>query len=233
MASGKSGFHYLGIGCLIAAVLLVLGGAVFGFIVYRWGKGLEAELKDPGTRRQKVLEILGGDELPEGYYAMVGVSIPMLLETALLTDREAEAGEEIADLGERGLIYFAMRNFGRDREDLDDFFSGRSDDPAVLEKHQINVNLGERMANGRLDRASGPILWVTHRGDLVSGQVRGRHEGLITLLQIQCPDDTYNRLGMWFGPESESDDGSEPIAGSVGDPERVEAFVGHFRFCPD
>lgn len=231
MASKKSGFHYLGIGCLIAGILFVLGATVFGFIVYQWGKGLEAGLKDPETRRDKVLEILGAEELPDGYHAMLGIRVPMLLETAILTDREAEQGEEVPELGERGLLYFAMRNFGRDREDLNDFFSGRNDDPEILEKHQINVNLGERVANGRIDRDLGPILWVTHRGDMVSGQTRGRHEGLITLLQIDCPDDSYNRLGMWFGPEPDGGSSSESVIGSVADPENVERFVAHFNFC--
>lgn len=229
----KSGFHYLGIGCLIAGVLLVLGLGSCGFLAYRWGKGLEADLKDPEGRRDRVLQVLRGDELPEGYHGMVGLRIPMLLETAILSDQELGADEEFQDLGERGLLYFAVRNFGRDREELDDFFSGRTADPEVLEKHDINMDLGERLGNGRIERPLGPVLWVTHRGDLSSAQTRGRHEGLITLFQVQCPDDSYNRLGMWFGPEPADDGGEEALAGTVADPVGIERFVAHFRFCPD
>ena len=244
MATTKSGFHYLGIGCVVAAILLVVGGAVVTFVTYRWGKGIEAELKDPDSRRGKVLEILGAETLPEGYHAMVGFRIPMLLETAILTDREPEPDEELPELGERGLLYFALRDFGRDRQDLDDFFTGRSDDTAVLERHRINVDLGDRVANGTFEGAVGPIDWVTHHGNLDTGRSRGRHEGLVTLLRIHCPDDAYNRMAMWFGPEaaerSEEDDNGNGSAapsgspvGSVADPAGIEAFAAHFRFCPE
>jgi hypothetical protein len=232
----KSGFHYLGVGCLVAAVVLVVGGAVFGFLVYRWGKGLEAELRDPATRRDKVLEILVGDELPEGYYGMVAVRIPLLLDTAILTDHDTPPGEEPPDFGERGLVYVAMRDLGGDRAQLDDFFDGRSEDPEALEEHHIDIDLGERVARGRVERTSGPIRWVTHRGNLESAHTRGRHEGLITLFEVACPDDDFNRIGIWFGPdaepEAEAPDGADPFTGSVADARLVERFVGHFRFCP-
>ena len=57
---------------------------------------------------------------------------------------------------------------------------------------------------------------------------------------FHCPVDSYNRLGVWFGPEPESDTsdstapaGSLSLLDSVADPERVEEFVGYFRFCPN
>jgi hypothetical protein len=229
MEPKKSGFHYLGIGCLIGGAVLVLATTVCGFVVYRWGKGLEADLRDPGSRRARVLEILRGDELPEGYHAMVAVRIPLLLETAILTDREAISEDEPPELGERGLIYFAIRDFGGDRRDLDAFFAGELADPEVLERHHVDVDLGERVAQGEVERSPHPIRWVTHHGNVSSDQARGRHEGLITLLQVRCGDEGYNRIGLWFGPQPEGDD----PAGSVADPDAVARFVGHFRFCPE
>ncbi len=231
VAEKKSGFHYLGIGCLVLGAILVLGATVCGYGVYRWGKSLESDLEDPEARRERVLEILRGSDMPEGYYPMIAVRIPMLLETAMLTDHDAGPGEPVPDLGERGLLYFAMRDFGRDRQDLDAFFRGELEDPAALEKHQIDVDLGERVASGRVDRSTTEILWVAHRGNISSGQTRGSHEGLITLLQVNCPPDSYNRIGMWFGPEPDSEEGS--LVGSVADSAQVETFLGHFGFCPD
>ena len=71
------------------------------------------------------------------------------------------------------------------------------------------------------------------------GDVGGRHEGLVTLLQIHCEGDGRNRLGLWFAPApadlpvGESAGDIEPeFTGSIADPAEVEAFVGHFRFCP-
>ena len=232
MSTSKSGFHYFGVGCLIVAVLAIIAATGLGFAAYRWGKGVEKELKNPDTRRARVLEILAADELPEGYNAMLGVRVPMMMQTAILTDLEAEPGEDLPELGERGFLYFALRNFGRDREDLNDFFEGRTDNPDVLDRHHINVDLGERVANGRIDRPTGAILWVSHRGEMASGQTRGRHEGLITLLQIHCPDNGYNRLGMWFGPDPAEQEDPDAVE-SVADPAAVEAFAGYFRFCPE
>jgi len=231
----KTGFHYLGIGCLIAAVVLVLVGAVLGFGFFRWTRDVKAAMEDPGSRQEKVLAILGAQQLPEGYYPMLGVSVPMLVEMAMLTDRPPGEDGEVPELGVRGLIFMSMRDFGGDRQELDDFFAGRNDDPAALRKNNINIDLEERVGSGRIERSTGPVLWVSHRGEMISGETHGRHDGLVTLLQIHCPtDDNRNRLGIWFGPEPasvEGDDG-EALLGSIADPEEVEAFVEHFRFCP-
>ena len=250
MASNKSNLYYLGVGCLIAGILIVGGFAAFGFLAYRWGKGLEETMKDPTARQSRVLEILGGDELPEGYYGMVGFSVPMIMELAILTDHEASEDEDIPDLGARGLIYMAIRNFGRDREELHDFFDGTTDDPHVLDKHDVKLDLGERITNGQIERPEGDISWVAHYGEVTSVQTRGRHEGLVTLFLVDCSGSNRNHIGIWFGPEAESEEstngeelteiameGEESVAdeqthlGTVADPALVAEFVSYFRFC--
>ncbi len=233
----KSGLHYFGIGCLIVGVLGIIGGVVAVFWLVQWAGEVKETLRDPASREQQALDILGAERLPEGYYAMLGVRVPFLLETAILTDQQPDESEEPPDLGERGLLYFSMRSFGRDREELDAFFRGETDDPAVLQKHNVQLDLDERVASGAIERSSGPVNWVSHRGDMHSGRTRGRHQGLVTLLQIHCAADNRNRLGVWFAPypEEAADESEETpvsLAGSIADPASVEAFVGHFRFCP-
>ena len=135
----------------------------------------------------------------------------------------------------RGLIFMSMRDIGGDREQLDDFFAGRTDDAAALRKNNIDIDLDERLGQGRIERATGPVLWVAHRGEMISGD-HGQHEGLVTLLQVHCAtDDKRNRLGIWFGPEPDVADGEpdEALQGSIADPTEVAAFVDHFRFCPE
>ncbi len=159
----------------------------------------------------------------------------MLMEMAMLTDRPADEEGEVPDLGSRGLIYMAMRNFGDDRDQLQAFFDGTTDSPEALRKSNIDVDLDERVASGRIGRDSGPILWVTHRGELGSDRAHGRHSGLVTLLSIDCPDDDRNRVGIWFAPEPDEAEPrpDDPLAGSIADPDRISGFVDHFRFCPD
>jgi hypothetical protein len=236
--SKKSGFHYFGIGCLIVGVVGVIVGIALTFWLFRWADEVKETIKDPASREQQAMDILGAEALPEGYYAMLGVRVPFILETAILTDQEPDEGEEPPGLGKQGLLYFSMRSFGRDREDLDAFFRGETDDPAVLRKHNVQMDLDERVASGVIERATGQINWVSHRGEMDSMDAGGRHEGLVTLLQVHCSD-SRNRLGLWFAPEPEPDLGEESrrdsestLEGSIADPLEVEAFVGHFRFCP-
>jgi hypothetical protein len=234
----KSGFHYFGIGCLIVGVVGVIAAIAVSFWIFQWSKEVKEKLKDPASREQQALEILGADRLPEGYYAMLGVRVPFLLETAILTDQRPDEGKEIPGLGDRGLLYFSMRSFGRDREDLDAFFRGETEDPAVLNKHNVQLDLDERVASGVIERATGPVNWVSHYGEMNSQQTHGHHQGLVTLLQVHCAGDNRNRLGVWFAPSPEQEtveDGEEAtasLAGSIADPAEVEAFAGHFRFCP-
>jgi hypothetical protein len=234
----KSGFHYFGIGCLIVGVIGVIGGIALTFWLFRWADEVKETIKDPASRKQQAMDILGAEQLPEGYYAMLGVRVPFILETAILTDQEPDEGEEPPGMGKQGLLYFSMRSFGRDRDDLDAFFRGETDDPAVLRKHNVQMDLDERVASGVIERTSGPINWVSHRGEMDSMEVGGRHEGLVTLLQIHCDGDNRNRLGVWFAPAPEDFSGDEAegevepgLEGSIADPAQVKVFVGHFRFC--
>jgi len=230
----KTSFHYFGVGCLIVGVVLVLVAAVLGFGFFRWARDVKSVMKDPQSREQKVLHVLGSDGLPPGYNAMIGVTIPFFMEMAMLTDRAPVDENEVPELGKRGLIYLSMRNFGRDRQELDDFFNGRSEDPEVLRKNNIDLDLDERVAMGQIDRSTGPVLWVSHRGQMISGRAQGRHDGLVTLLQIHCSADDRNRLGIWFGPAPSAGDSDEPasLTGSIAEEAQVAEFVDHFRFCP-
>lgn len=247
MPADRSNLYYLGVGCLIAGILLAAGLAAFAVFTYRWSRGVEEAMKDPDTRRQRVLDILGGDALPDGYHAMVGLRVPFFLETAILTDEPPPENDAPPHLGRRGLIYVAFRDFGRDRQDLEAFFAGETDDPQALRRHNINVDIDGRLAKGLLDRPSGSIPWTAHRGDLSSARASGRHHGLVTLFLVHCPDDAYNRVGILFAPDptmtepatrDEPSEAPSPAAtaeslhGTIADPQSVADFLGRFRFCP-
>ncbi|MDX1645023.1 MAG: hypothetical protein R3244_11760 [Thermoanaerobaculia bacterium] len=242
MAKDRSNLYYLGVGCLIVGILLATGLAVFVFFAYRWSQGVEEAMKDPEVRRQRVLEILVADELPDGYHAMVGLTVPYFLDIAILTNEDPHEQEELPDLGERGLIYVAFRDLGRDRQELERFFAGELSDPEVLERHNIDLDLRERIHRGVVEHPIGAIPWVSHRGEIHAVQTGGRHRGLTTLFSVDCGGD-YDRVGIWFGPDVASGDGSRdtvdgpPSAaarwvGTVADADAVGDFLSHFRFCP-
>lgn len=96
-----------GCGCLALLLVLVVAGAVF------WGvqaaKQMGREMEDPEARTTRALDILGADELPPGYHAVIGLEIPWIMRFALLTDGEPPTPSEpevdvTVVLGEDGTV---------------------------------------------------------------------------------------------------------------------------------
>jgi len=107
VADSKTVFAYIGIGCIVIVGVMAIAAGACGVWVYSEAQRFEAEARDPEARADRVLSILGADTLPEGYYPMIGISIPFVMETALLTDEEPQDDGEEANFGERGFIYLA------------------------------------------------------------------------------------------------------------------------------
>lgn len=249
--SGKtSPWVYVGLGCLGAAVLAVAVVVGLGFAGWRWARGLEEQMKDPESREARVLEVLGAERVPDGYYAVMAMEIPFLMEMAMLSDHpveiESEDGGEIDleadDLGERGLIYFEMPGWGDEPENLDDFLAGRSDDAEFLRRSSIDLQRGAVIARGEVplpgaDRAR----FVAQRGSIGGHRHGEARQGLTCTLSVECPGDERIRLALWFGPDPDAGPDPTPgpeaapnadrLAGSVADPQEVSSFFAQFRFC--
>ncbi|HEY4589338.1 MAG TPA: hypothetical protein VII86_08910, partial [Thermoanaerobaculia bacterium] len=80
---------YIGVGCGVAVLLALAGIVGFTFLVYRQGKEMVQGFKDPKTREAKTRQVLPYDNLPAGYYAGGAMSIPFLMDFAILSDRPA------------------------------------------------------------------------------------------------------------------------------------------------
>jgi hypothetical protein len=235
--NGKtSPWVYVAIGCAVVVVLAIVAVVGLGFFGYRWAKKFEAELKDPAEREKKVLAVLGAEELPPGYHPMVGMSIPFVMDMAMLSDVPVPEGGEPDDAGfeERGFFYFKMLSTGKQRRELDDFFEGRIDDAEFLRQSSIDLKRGEVIARGDLSLpATDGARYIAQRGSIAWGGRGSRGEGLTSTILVECAGDSRMRLAMWFGPDPqpEADPGAADLSGSVADPEALAAFLGHFRFC--
>lgn len=232
---------WVAVGCggfVLLAGIAVVGLGLWG---YKAAKQLETEMKDPASREAKVLEVLGAERLPEGYYPMVGFSVPLgLMDTAILSDREphfdqAEKDRDLAPdaFGERGFIYVMMIRTKGEEQELEDFFSGKTDDTRALRKAGINVSRGEILRRGKLEVPRGSVRYLAQRSNVGFNAMSSSGDSLTSILLIDCEQDSKFRFGIWFAPDPapRTPVAELDVSGSPADEVALSAFLGHFRFC--
>ena len=125
MPDSKTVFAYIGIGCVVIIGLMAIAMGACGVWVYSEAQRFEEEMTDPAARGNRVMDVLGADSLPDGYYPMMAFSIPFVMDTAMLTDIEPQPGEESEpNFGERGFVYVKILRMGQDEQELRDYFGG-------------------------------------------------------------------------------------------------------------
>ncbi len=218
---------FVGIGCAVLVALAVI--AVGGLSLWGWNKS--KELKDPEARAEEVREILGVDRLPAGYRAVIGVKVPWVMEFAILSDREIDLEDRNEDLGDHAFIYFQFVRGKNDDPELRDFFEGRSDDPRILKKNGIDIDLDvdEILGRGVVDINRGQGLYVAAQGGLETDH--GSSEGITTVTLLQCPGDKRLRIAVWEAPGPEAGLEEESLAGTPADPKTLQEFLSQFAFC--
>ncbi len=226
---------YVGIGCVGAVVLAVAAVGALGFFGYRWAKQVESDMKDPKAREAKTLAVLGCDRLPDGYRPMASVSIPFVMDMAMLSDAEPDAEGRVRGFDRRGFLYFQFLNPRADKKELRDYFEGKTDDDSVLRRSGISVRVQSRelIRRGVLHLQGFNLMYLAQRGGL--HMTEGRSEGVNTLMLIDCPaEDARRRMAIWFGPDPDPGTpvASANFAGSPADEEALRAFMGHFSVCP-
>jgi hypothetical protein len=232
MAEGRSTWFYVGVGCLALFVVCVLGAVAGGFWIYRTARQFEAQQADPDARTAKVLRILNGDRIPDGYHAVVGFSVPYVMDVAILSDEAPDPDGRMEDLGDRALIYVQMIRTGQDEQALRDWFLGRTTDPKVLADNHINVDVDEIVGRGVLELNGASLMYLAQRGRVTTQGYSG--SGIASIVLIDCPADDRTRMAIWIVPDEKPD---VPVAevdwtGTPADPEELGRFLGGFRFCP-
>lgn len=214
---------WVGCGCVGAIATLIFIVVGLGFWGVQKAREIGETMSDPEARAEQALEVLGAEALPEGYVTVTAVSIPFVLDFAVLSAPK------------NGFIFMSFPAFGDGDEELYDFFEGRTDNVDSLKRERFNVDLKERVAIGRLDRAEDQILWVSHRGVVESDEIDATDEsrdGLVTMMLLECDDDR-RRVGIWFGPDPspESPADSIDLTGSVADRSEIETFMRPLAPC--
>ena len=235
-SSSTSPWVWIGCGCAAIVVLAMAGIAGMTWTVYTSARRMEEASRNPETAAAQFREVLPYDELPAGYYPVGTFSIPFLMDMAILGDRKPVAGEEAGPekhIEERGLLYMSIRNLQGNKEEMRRYLRGEAPEPGKESNWRSNVNFDaeELIRRGTLRVNGREILYAAHRGQV---NQEGRDmEGLVTMFMPECPGDGRLRFGLWFGPDPQP---AKPIAevdftGTTADPEKLEEFAGHFRFC--
>lgn len=244
--SQTSPWIYIGVGCLLA-VLLVVGSCVaIGWFGIEKAREMAEEMTDPEKREAKVLATLGAEELPPGYYAVMGMSMPLgVMEMAMLSDeppREDAEGRSVpGELGRRGLVYVTQRDFGNGREQLSAYLRGESEDRGPLKNIQTNVDFDRRelLGRGEIEVEGTAYLYATYAGS-VSMSGHEDVDAVTTVFQPLCADDKV-RSGIWWVPRTADPDpegdveasgaaGPDP-SGAPADPEALRELIGYFDLC--
>lgn len=252
---GTSPWVWVGCGCVgavVLAVAAVVGLGVFGF---RTAKGFVETLKDPVAREAKVREVLGAESLPEGYHGQLFLSVPFFMDLALLSDAPAAAATDVADgeyepqMGEKGLLWIAVRGSDKDRGTIRRYLAGESEDAKLDTQVDVDVDFEpeERLGRGSFEQGEATVRWAAFRGHFRTD--RGRSAGTYAMALAECPGDARLRFGWWWVAETEGaredatagDPGvveappegavPAPVAGGPADEAALEALLGHFDLC--
>jgi hypothetical protein len=228
----RSPWLYAGIGCAVVLLFAVIAVVTVGYLGYRKAKQMAAEMTDPVARTAKVKTILGCETLPPGYNAIFAISVPIVMDMALISDQIPDAQGRVKGTAKLGLMYINVLSQAEQQKDLRDFFEGRKAEADILRQQGIRIDSRQVLRRGAVEVNGQHLSYVAQRGDF---EMKGSHlSGLTTLFLVDCPADQRMRLGVWFGRDPAPDQSPETVdfTGTPADESALRTLVGHFKLCP-
>lgn len=193
---------WVGVGCGGILILCVVVSAVAGYFLYGKLRNFGKQFEDPAVREQRVREIMGVQDFPAGYHPFMTVSVPWVLDVAILTDREVvkmPKGERGSPWNEKGFVYVRMPYKHRDAK-LEEYLDGKRSPDELLQGQGMHFHPRDTVGRGTVQGEGG----VSYRYVATRGEVQMGHEvkeGITSVIAVQCPNDQKFRLGIWFGPD--------------------------------
>ena len=173
--SSRPALSLLGCGC--AAVVAVLLAVMVGltWIGYRSTERYREEMADPAAREARVAALLPHASLPPGYHAIGGISIPLLMEMAVIADREPGPlrPDDPADPGvQAGFLYVRTRDAWGRRQRLQKLFAAENPDPAAFSQGEVGFTPKEEVGRGEVEAGGATVHYYARRGELAVDQTR-------------------------------------------------------------
>ena len=224
---------FVGIGCLAAFLALAAIVIAIGWLSFQQIQQIQETMENPEARAKAATEMLGATEIPQGYHTVMALSVPFLMETVLLSDREPNENGQIEGFDESGFIY--VKTLTRGEQKLRDFFEGRTEDSDILDQQPVHVSADELVGRGSFELPGRTLRWVAYRGEIAAGSGNGAQlgEGLSSMILMGCPDDDRMRLGIWFGPDPDPDTPVDEadFRGTVVDEAEIRGFMEPLDVC--
>lgn len=167
-SSTSSTLGWLGCGCGALVALALAGIVGMTWFGYRKGKEIERTFKDPEARVEATRKVLPWRELPEGYHPAGAITIPMLMEMAILGDHEPEPGE--AGHGEafedHGLVYMSFNSWISDEKELLQWLRGElKETPDWLRRSDATIDPDQVLKRGSVESGGRTVFYVITRGE--------------------------------------------------------------------
>jgi hypothetical protein len=226
---------YVGFGCSVLALLGVLGAVAGWLLLSNKFQEVSDDMNDPAARTAKVKKTLGAAELPAGYHAVMTLSVPLVMDTAVLSTRRLDVPQGLQKGDGRFFIYMHLKSSsGADLETLRAYLEGRSEDASVLAGNNIHLRTRDIIGRGTLQLEGWRLLYLLHRGVMdtsTSGQKSG--PGLNSLSLIECPGQTHIRIGLWMSPDPSPRTSLDKLElkDTPVDADALKAFMSHFNPC--
>lgn len=233
----RSPWFYIGLGCGIPALLAAIGITVLILFTVKKVQEVQEDMANPITRTEKVKKALGAQALPDGYSAVMTLSVPAIVDTVVLSTRSPEgphAAQEKED--ERTFLYFRLKASSlNDLEELREYLEGRSDDPSVLARNNIHIRTEQILGRGAIPLQDYRLLYLAQRGSLETSQGQNQGPGLNSIMLIECPGQSHIRLGLWLAPDPSPEAPTEQLdlKGTPVDEKAMRAFMSHFNPCQE
>lgn len=230
-----SAWSYVGCGCSVLALLGVLGAVSGWLFLSDKFQEVADDMNDPAARTAKVKKTLGAAALPEGYHAVMTLSVPLAMDTAVLSTRRLDVPQGLQKGDERFFMYMHLKSSpGTDLEALRAYLEGRSEDASVLARNNIHLRTRDIIGRGTLQLEGWRLLYLLHRGVMdtrSSGQKNG--PGLNSLSLIECPGQSSIRIGLWMSPDTSPGTSLDQldVKGTPVDADALKAFMSHFNPC--
>lgn len=229
---------WVGVGCAVLVIFGVIAVVSVGYIAFRGVKGMEEGFSNPAVREQRTRALLPYRELPAGYEPVGTMSIPFVMDMAILSDkdtgapRETTRRQESPRIGVHGFIYMRFRTFKPTaRGEMDRYLSGEGAPPRWFQPGNVRLDSHEIVGHGKLTVGDRQIAYSSRRGNInVNGRMR---EALTTVMGIDCPGSDRLHMALWIGPDPAPGKPAtaEELAGSTADPKALADFLGHFDLC--